>query len=70
MQKTLTDPKLTTREAAEVLGVKPQTLAVWRSAKRHGLPYVKVGRAVRYGLSDLEAWLRNRTVADDPADAI
>jgi excisionase family DNA binding protein len=56
-------PKLLTREeAAEVLGVKPETLAVWACTGRYKLPMVKVGRSCRYRLADLEAWLAARTV--------
>ena len=39
---------LSRREAAELLGVKPQTLAAWHITGRYGLPLVKVGRSVRY----------------------
>jgi excisionase family DNA binding protein len=53
---------LTPAEAAEYLGVQPQTLAAWRSSGRHGLPYVRVGSAIRYRLADLEGWLSRRTV--------
>jgi excisionase family DNA binding protein len=57
------NPALLTREqAATYLGVRPQTLAVWASAKRYGLPLVKVGRSVRYRVADLERWLAARTV--------
>jgi len=31
-------------QAAEVLGAKKTTLAVWRSTGRYNLPFVKVGR--------------------------
>lgn len=34
------------KQAAEVLDVKPSTLAVWRSTGRYRLPYLKVGRLV------------------------
>jgi len=55
-------PKLLTRQqAAEYLGVKPQTLAIWYSAGRYDLPVVKAGRCVRYRRSDLDAWLESRT---------
>lgn len=55
-------PTLLTRdEAAEYLGVKPQTLSVWACAKRYELPYVKVGRLVRYRRDDLDSWLESRT---------
>jgi excisionase family DNA binding protein len=53
---------LTRTEAADLLGVKPQTLAVWATHGRYGLPVVKVGRSVRYRRSDIEAWLERRTV--------
>lgn len=33
-----------------------QTLANWRVAKR-GPAYLKIGRAVRYNISDVEAWI-------------
>lgn len=63
MSTSLTPPPLLTRnQAAEYLGVKPQTLALWASTKRYKLPYVKVGRSVRYRRSDLEAFLNSRTV--------
>jgi excisionase family DNA binding protein len=48
---------LTAEETAEILGVKPQTLAVWRCAKRYKLPYVKLGRTVRYRLDDVESFI-------------
>jgi excisionase family DNA binding protein len=60
---------LKTREqAAEYLSVREQTLAVWASTGRYSLPYVKVGRAVRYRLSDLDAFLARRTVNAAPVD--
>jgi len=48
-------------QAAEYLGVSEQTLAEWRCVGRYNLPYVLVGRRVRYRRSDLDAWLRSRT---------
>jgi excisionase family DNA binding protein len=48
-------------EASEFLGVKPTTLQIWRCTKRYPLPYVKVGRLVRYRQSDLDAFLTSRT---------
>lgn len=49
-------------EAAAYLGVEPSTLAIWRCTKRYPLPYIKVGRLVRYRKTDLDAFLRSRTV--------
>jgi len=48
---------LTRKQAAEYLGLKENTLAVWATTKRHSLPYVKVGRLVKYRLADLQAFL-------------
>lgn len=49
------------KAAAELLHVSPGTLSVWRSTGRYALPFVKIGRSVRYRLSDLNAWLESRT---------
>ncbi len=55
------DARLAENEAAAYLGVKPTTLQIWRSTKRYPLAYIKVGRLVRYRLSDLDAFLAQRT---------
>ena len=47
--------------AAEILDVSPGTLQVWRSTGRYGIPFVKVGRRVKYRLSALQAWIESRT---------
>lgn len=60
---TQADRLLTTKEAANYLGLQGQTLSVWRCEKRYpDLRYIKVGAHVRYRLSDLEEWLQGRTV--------
>ena len=49
----MSNPKLLTeREAAEVLSLKPDTLRRWRWSGG-GPPFRKLGRAVRYAMSDL-----------------
>lgn len=50
------------KRAAEILGVSPGTLSVWRCTRRYPLPYQKIGRAVRYRVADLEAFAQSRTV--------
>lgn len=55
------DKLLAPEEAAALLGVSAGTLSVWRSTGRYALAFVKVGRRVKYRLSDLEAWLALRT---------
>lgn len=56
------DELLPTREAATILGIKPGTLEVWRSTRRHPLPFVKVGSAIRYKRSDLQKFIDGNTV--------
>jgi excisionase family DNA binding protein len=53
-------PKLKTpKETAAILRVSVGTLAVWRCVKRYALPFVKVGRSVRYRETDIAAFLEN-----------
>lgn len=47
--------------AAALLDVSPGTLSVWRSTGRYNLPFLKIGRNVRYRPCDLQAWLDSRT---------
>lgn len=50
---------LTRVEAAEYLGVTAQTLAVWACTQRYSLPFVKIGRLVKYRLDDLNKFIEN-----------
>jgi excisionase family DNA binding protein len=52
---------LTTAQVAELLNVAPHTLAVWRSEGNFDIPFVKIGRAVRYRLVDVELYLERQT---------
>ena len=49
------------KEAAAIIGVTPGTLQVWRSTGRYAIPFIKVGRLVKYRPSDLQSWLESRT---------
>jgi excisionase family DNA binding protein len=52
---------LSTREAAEMLGISRQTLYNnWRS---WGLKSVKVGGALKFRVRDIEAWLEANAAA-------
>nr|WP_081355805.1 helix-turn-helix domain-containing protein [Nitrosospira multiformis] len=55
------DPLLKPAEAAEYIGVTESTLSVWRCTGRYDIPYIKVGRLVRYRKSALDAFLHRRT---------
>jgi excisionase family DNA binding protein len=55
---------LTRREAAAYLGVSEQTLAIWKCTGRYNLPYIKIGRLVKYKRQDLDAFItRNYNTA-------
>ena len=57
----LSEDLLNEVSAATLLGVTPGTLSVWRCTGRYNLPFIKIGRKVRYRRSDLIAWLNTRT---------
>lgn len=57
-EKTLVDQAA----AAEILQVKPHTLTNWRCTKRYPIPYIKIGRCVRYRVSDLLAFVENNRI--------
>jgi predicted DNA-binding transcriptional regulator AlpA len=46
--------------AGKILGIAPSTLAIWRSTKRYALPFVKIGRLVRYREQDIEKFVESR----------
>lgn len=58
------DPRtrLTASESATYLGLKPQTLANWRSMGT-GPPFYKVGSMVQYRVADLDEWLEAHRIA-------
>ena len=47
---------LTTRELASALRLSPATLQLWRRTGR-GPRYLKIGKSVRYRVSDVQEWL-------------
>ena len=51
---------LTTREAADYLGLAPATLNKWRCYGT-GPSFVRLGRAIRYRRDDLSAFLSRHT---------
>lgn len=52
---------LTPKEAAELLGYAPATLAMWRYTG-DGPEYVKSGKNVRYTPESLERWITAHTI--------
>lgn len=57
----LNESLLTEVQAAEILDVSPGTLAVWRCTKRYKIPYIKIGRNVRYSQIALQEWIASCT---------
>jgi len=56
------DELLDEKETAAILGVRIGTLQVWRCTKRYPLPYVRVGRNIRYQRSAIQQFIASRTV--------
>lgn len=55
----MTEPLLTARQLAEVLGLSASTILDWFEADR--IPGFKLGgRVVRFRLSEVEAWLEEQ----------
>jgi hypothetical protein len=61
------DPLLNTTQAAAYLCLKPKTLEVWRCTKAVNLPFLKIGAAVRYRKSMLDAYLESRIMSGSEA---
>ena len=60
---------LNTDQVAELLGLRPSTLADWRW-QRKGPPWIQVSRGcVRYDQAALEDWLVSRTIHEIPDDS-
>lgn len=57
------DQLLTTRQLAEMTGTAAGHWSNLRSAGRSPIPFCRIGSAVRYRLSSVEAYLEAHTVA-------
>lgn len=55
-------PKLNTREAAAYLGVRPNTLEIWR-CKHRGPQYAKIGSRIVYDPDVLDAFFEARSIS-------
>lgn len=65
-QPNLQDEYLTRPEAAKLLRMKPQTLALW-AIKGHGPRFIRLGRgprgACRYSRREVAEWMASRSFA-------
>ena len=58
-----TNQLLNRKQAADFLGVRESTLATWKCTRRYNLPSVKIGRLVKYRVSDLEQFIKEGVVS-------
>jgi excisionase family DNA binding protein len=58
------EPLLTPEQTAKLLGLKVETLNTWRSTNRYSLPFIRVGRVIRYRVADIEQFLESRRVSN------
>lgn len=57
-QDVLTD----THGAAALLHIPAATLIKWRSTGENNIPYIKIGRQVKYRTTDLKNYIERHTV--------
>jgi excisionase family DNA binding protein len=68
MPEVILNDLLTAEQVSAKTGLSEETLAQWRS-KRRGIPYLKIGRAVRYDPAEVQAYLeRCRVSVSDPRE--
>ena len=50
------------KEMAEYIGIHEGTLRVWTCHKK--IPYVKIGRLVKFDLREIENWLKEKRIRE------
>jgi len=60
------DILLDERGACRALKCAPRTLYEWR--EKHGLPYIALGRTIRYPVQQLHEWAARRTRTTGASD--
>ena len=54
------DVIIDTSEASQLLRIPESTLIKWRCTGENNIPFIKIGRCVRYRVVDLKKWLDAR----------
>lgn len=62
MQHKIREPLLTESEAAIALGLQRQTLAVRRCRGNPLLPFIRIGRSIRYRPDDISALVDGKSI--------
>lgn len=60
-EELIAEALLTPIQVAELLAVPISTLSRWRTERRE-IPWVRVGRVVRYRPQDVQEWIEEHTV--------
>lgn len=55
------DVLVTPEQASELLAIPASSLQKWRSTGENNIPYIKIGRGVRYRTADLKAYVERHT---------
>ena len=64
MVNVVNDDLMTRKELAEYLKVSPNTINRWKiEGKYPDLPEIKIGRILRYRLSEIDAWMEKHKIA-------
>ena len=56
---------LTEKQVAKIIGLSVSTLRLDRH-KRRGIPYYKIGKAVRYDPEDVSSFLESKKIMTEP----
>lgn len=57
-----TDVLTDTAGASKLLHIPAATLIKWRSTGENNVPYIKIGKQVKYRTTDLRKYIERRTV--------
>lgn len=52
-------------EAAEFLGISVASLRTWRSTRAVNIPYIKIGKSIRYSPAMLQKYLDSQTIGGE-----
>jgi len=56
---------INTCEAARLICTPEKSLIKWRSTGEHNIPFLKIGRNVRYRTQDLRRWVESHVQGGD-----
>ena len=57
---------LTTDDVEDLYSIDKQSQKIYR--EKHGMPFMKVGKRIRYKTSDLDAWVDANTKSGDASE--